>query len=98
MLPNDLHIALSAPPLQVVSKARQLRLVAWLGWRLVVQQGKELHAGDTQKQKAVADRNGMIEYLEAQVWNALRKPYIPTSVVDAGVERTAYILEYRPRW
>ena len=51
----------------LLAKQRQRRLVAWLGWRLVVQQGKALQVTSERRQREVGDRNGMIEHLEGRL-------------------------------
>ena len=50
----------------MVALQRQRRLVAWLGWRMVVMHGRALHANSERRQREVADRDGIIDHLQAR--------------------------------
>ena len=57
----------------LLAAQRQRRLIAWLGWRLVVQQSKALSATSARRQREVGDRNGMIEHLEGRLGDTRAK-------------------------
>ena len=51
----------------LITSQKQRRLVAWLGWRLVVQHAKALRASAQTGQAEVDEREVMIEALESRL-------------------------------
>ena len=54
----------------LLAEQRRRRQVAWVGWKLVVRQGKALAEGGAVQQTALGEREGMIGQLEARLTEA----------------------------
>ena len=56
-----------------VAKQKQRRLIAWLGWRLVVQQSKAIKSADERRHVEVGERESMLDTIEARLGQTRQK-------------------------
>ena len=57
----------------LVAKQKQRRLIAWLGWRLVVQQSKALAAADARRSLELGERESMLDTVESKLGHTRQK-------------------------